>query len=399
MKHLCRHCRAPLSAEVLNLGEHPPSNAYLTADQLDQPEVKYPMRLHVCTNCWLVQLPTHIAPELLFTDDYAYFSRTSASWCDHAKKFAGDACERLKLDAQSRVLEIASNDGYLLQFFNERGIPCLGVEPTKATAEAAESIGVETLQCFFGVEVAERLEPADLIIANNVLAHVPDINDFVDGLSRALKPGGSISLEFPHLMRLIEGNQFDTIYHEHYSYLSLSVVSRIAGRYRLAVTDVEELATHGGSLRVWLQHEGQQPASEAVPKIVEAEIRFGLETLEVFASFQERASSAALALTDFLVSQARSGRQVIGYGAAAKGNTLLNYAGVTRDILPAVCDKALSKQGKYLPGSQIPIISLSEFEDINPEMVLILPWNLLDEISNQWPDKNYAIAIPSLQIR
>ena len=197
------------------------------------------------------------------------------------------------------------------------------------------------------------------------------IIDFVDGLSRALKPGGSISLEFPHLMRLIEGNQFDTIYHEHYSYLSLSVVSRIAGRYGLAVTDVEELATHGGSLRVWLQHEGQQAASEVVPKTVEAEIRFGLETLEVFASFQERASSAALALTDFLVSEARSGRQVIGYGAAAKGNTLLNYAGVTRDILPAVCDKALSKQGKYLPGSQIPIISLSEFEDINPEMVLV----------------------------
>ncbi|MDA8619747.1 class I SAM-dependent methyltransferase [Luminiphilus sp.] len=399
MKHLCRHCRAPLSAEVLDLGEQPPSNAYLTADQLERPEVKYPMQLYVCTNCWLVQLPTHIAPELLFTDDYAYFSRTSASWCDHAKKFAGDACKRLKLDAQSRVLEIASNDGYLLQFFNERGIPCLGVEPTKATAEAAESIGVETLQCFFGVEVSERLEPADLIIANNVLAHVPDINDFVDGLSRALKPGGSIALEFPHLMRLIEGNQFDTIYHEHYSYLSLSVVSRIAGRFGLAVTDVEELATHGGSLRVWLQHEGAQTTSDAVQQIVEAEIKFGLETLEVFGNFQERASSAALALTEFLVSEARAGRRVIGYGAAAKGNTLLNYAGVTRDILPAVCDKALSKQGKYLPGSQIPIISLSEFEDINPAMVLILPWNLLDEISSQWPDKNYAIAIPSLQIR
>ncbi len=338
-------------------------------------------------------------PELLFTEDYSYLSRTSVSWCNHARKFSDDACERLSLDSSSRVLEIASNDGYLLQYFNEKGIPNLGIEPTKIAAKAAESIGVRTLRCFFGSKTAERLEPADLVVANNVLAHVPDINDFIEGLSRVLKPNGSISLEFQYLLTLIEGNQFDTIYHEHFSYLSLSVVNRIVGKYGLAVTDVEKLCTQGGSLRVWLQHDSQVMPSNAVFQMLQDEEDFGLETLKVFANFQERASSAALGLTEFLVNQARTGRQVIGYGAAAKGNTLLNYAGITRDMLPAVCDKAPSKQGKYLPGTHIPIISVSEFEKINPEMVLLLPWNLLSEISSEWPDKKFATAIPSLQVR
>ena len=271
MTHACRHCGSPLEHTVIDLGHQPPSNAYLTAEQLLEPEITYPLQVHVCTNCWLVQLPAHAAAEELFTADYAYFSSTSSSWCDHAARFVEEAVERLGLGAKSNVVELASNDGYLLQYVQQRGIPCLGIEPTHATAEAAREKGIETIERFFGVVLAEELEPADLIVANNVLAHVPDINDFVTGIARLLKPQGRATIEFPHLLRLLAGNQFDTIYHEHYSYLSLRVVQRIAATAGLVVVDVEELPTHGGSLRVWLAHQGATEATESVTSVLAAE--------------------------------------------------------------------------------------------------------------------------------
>ena len=250
MIHSCRHCGSLLSHEVIDLGHQPPSNAYLMPEQLALPEITYPLKVFVCTSCWLVQLPAHAAADELFTADYAYFSSTSSSWCAHAERFVEVAAQRLHLSPESRVVELASNDGYLLQYFQQRGIPCLGIEPTHATATAARAKGIETLERFFGVALAEDLEPADLVVANNVLAHVPDINDFVAGIARLLKPTGLASIEFPHLLQLLAGNQFDTIYHEHYSYLSLRVVQRIAAKSGLEVVDVEELRTHGGSLRV-----------------------------------------------------------------------------------------------------------------------------------------------------
>ena len=252
MTHACRHCGTPLGHTVIDLGNQPPSNAYLSVEELSTPETTYPLQVYVCTSCWLVQLPAHASADELFTADYAYFSSTSSSWCAHAKRFVADAVDRLCLGENSRVVELASNDGYLLQYFQGLGIPCLGIEPTRATAEASRAKGIETLERFFGLSLAKELDKADLIVANNVLAHVPDINDFMQGIAFLLKPKGRVSIEFPHLLRLLEGNQFDTIYHEHYSYLSLGVVERIANSCGLSVVDVEELPTHGGSLRVWL---------------------------------------------------------------------------------------------------------------------------------------------------
>jgi len=357
MPHTCRHCGSPLEHPVIDLGHQPPSNAYLRPEQLALPEITYPLKVYVCSHCWLVQLPAHAAAEELFTADYAYFSSTSTSWCAHAESFVASASERLSLGNESLVVELASNDGYLLQYVQQRGIPCLGIEPTRATAEAARARGIETIERFFGVALAEELEPADLVVANNVLAHVPDINDFVAGIARLLKPKGRASIEFPHLLRLLAGNQFDTIYHEHYSYLSLKVVQRIATAAGLAVVDVEELPTHGGSLRIWLAHQGAAEPTVAVAVLLAQEMAAGLETLEAYADFQQRAETAKHGLLAFLLQAKREGRRVLGYGAAAKGNTLLNYAGIKPDLLPAVADRAPSKQGKHLPGSHIPVIS------------------------------------------
>ena len=354
--YLCRHCGAPLGQHVVDLGRQPPSNAYLTAEQLALPEITYPLKVFVCTSCWLVQLPAHATSEELFTADYAYFSSTSKSWCEHAQHFVDDAITRLGLGAGSHVVELASNDGYLLQYMKQRGISCLGIEPTHATAEAARAKGIETIEQFFGEAFAQELVPADLIIANNVLAHVPDINDFVAGIARLLKPDGRASIEVPHLLRLLEGNQFDTIYHEHFSYLSLRVVQRIAARVALQVVDVEELSTHGGSLRLWLAHRGAAQPTAAVAKVMAAEADARLETLEAYAGFQQRAEAAKYDILKFLLNAKAEGKRVLGYGAAAKGNTLLNYAGIRADLLPAVADRAVSKQGHFLPGSHIPII-------------------------------------------
>jgi SAM-dependent methyltransferase len=397
----CRHCASPLEQVVIDLGHQPPSNAYLTAEQLAGPEITYPLKVFVCTNCWLVQLPAHAAAEELFTADYAYFSSTSSSWCSHAERYVAAAVEGLGLGEQSRVVELASNDGYLLQYVQQRGIPCLGIEPTRATAEAARAKGIPTLERFFGVELAEELvaegKQADLMVANNVLAHVPDINDFVAGIARLLKPGGRASIEFPHLLRLLEGNQFDTIYHEHYSYLSLRVVQRIAAVAGLAVVDVEELGTHGGSLRVWLAHQGVGAATEAVQAVLAAETEAGLETLEAYAGFQRRAEAAKHGLLDFLLQAKRAGRRVLGYGAAAKGNTFLNYAGIRSDLLAAVADRAPSKQDKFLPGSHIPVITPERLEAMAPDVLLVLPWNLIDELRQQLTNHELVTAIPSLK--
>jgi len=397
MSHHCRHCGSPLSQEVIDLGHQPPSNAYLKPEQLALPEITYPLKVFVCTSCWLVQLPAHAAADELFTADYAYFSSTSSSWCAHAERFVSTAVELLELGPKSRVVELASNDGYLLQYVQQRGIPCLGIEPTHATAEVSRAKGIETLEQFFGVALAAELEQADLVVANNVLAHVPDINDFVAGLARLLKPTGRVSIECPHLLRLLAGNQFDTIYHEHYSYLSLRVVQRIAEAARLAVVDVEELPTHGGSLRLWLAHQGSADPTPVVQTVLVAEAEAGLETLEAYAGFQQRAEAAKNGLLQLLLQAKRDGKRVIGYGAAAKGNTLLNYAGIRPDLLSAVADRAPSKQGKLLPGSHIPVISPEQISIDSADTLLVLPWNLIEELLQQLPGTELVTAIPELR--
>lgn len=397
----CRHCGSPLEHTVIDLGHQPPSNAYLTPEQLAEPEITYPLKVFVCGQCWLVQLPAHASAEQLFTADYAYFSSTSSSWCAHAERFVAAAVERVVLGAESQVVELASNDGYLLQYVQQRGIPCLGIEPTHATAEAARALGIPTIERFFGVALAEELvaegKAADLVVANNVLAHVPDINDFVAGIARLLKPAGRASIEFPHLLRLLEGNQFDTIYHEHYSYLSLRVVQRIAKLAGLEVVDVEEIPTHGGSLRVWLASQGAAVATEAVARVMAEEAAAGLESLEAYQGFQQRAEAAKHALLEFLLQARREGKRVLGYGAAAKGNTLLNYAGIRADLLPAVADRATSKRGKLLPGSHIPVISPEQLQTESPDALLVLPWNLIEELREQIPERNLVTAIPLLK--
>jgi len=401
IKTCCRHCGSPLVHTVIDLGHQPPSNAYLTFEQLAEPEITYPLKLFVCDSCWLVQLPAHASAEELFTADYAYFSSTSSSWCAHAERFVAAAVESLQLGTKSQVVELASNDGYLLKYVQQRGIPCLGIEPTQATAEAARALGIPTIERFFGAALAAELvadgQAADLVVANNVLAHVPDINDFMAGIARLLKPSGRASIEFPHLLRLLEGNQFDTIYHEHYSYFSLRVVQRIAHVAGLEIIDVEELSTHGGSLRVWLTHASAVQPSAAIPEILAAEASAGLETFSAYASFQQRAEAAKHALLEFLLQARRDGVRLLGYGAAAKGNTLLNYAGIRADLLPAVADRAPSKQGKFLPASHIPVISPEQLEAETPDALLVLPWNLIDELRQQFPDQTLVTAIPGLR--
>ena len=392
----CRHCGAPLNHDVIDLGHQPPSNAYLRPEQLKFAEITFPLRVFVCTSCWLVQLPTHASAEELFTPDYAYFSSISSSWCSHAEQFVDEAVKRLDLGPESMVIELASNDGYLLQYVDQRGIPCLGIEPTHATAEAARAKGIETIERFFGVSLADQLPRADLVVANNVLAHVPDINDFVAGIALLLKPTGRASIEFPHLLKLLSGNQFDTIYHEHYSYLSLRTLMRIAETFGLSVVDVEELSTHGGSLRVWLAHKGATEPTASVSSVLEAEEKAGLETLDAYAGFQQRAELAKYTLLEFLLQAKQQSRRIFGYGAAAKGNTLLNYAGIKADLLPAVADRALSKQGMLLPGSHIPVISPEELSAKSADALLVLPWNLIEELRQQLCGIELVTAIPKL---
>jgi len=404
----CRHCANPLRRTFLDLGFAPPSNAYLTADDLNKPEKYYPLRVKVCDQCWLVQTEDYAQADELFHAEYAYFSSTSTSWLAHAKEFTEQVAARFGIDRDCFVIEIASNDGYLLKNFVERGIPCLGIEPTASTAEAAEKLGIEVKRAFFGKTLAEQLavegKQADLIIGNNVYAHVPDINDFTRGLAAALKPNGIISLEFPHLMQLIEHTQFDTVYHEHFSYLSLWAVKSIFTAAKLRVWDVEELTTHGGSLRVYGCHVGaNRAATDRVSAMLAREDESGLKKLTTFANFQTKADKVKDDLLAWLIQQKREGHQVAAYGAAAKGNTLLNYAGIKPDLLPYVCDAASSKQGRYLPGSHIPILSPEVLRADPPNVLLVLPWNLISEVRGELSDiagrrLRFATAVPELRV-
>jgi len=404
----CRFCSEQLIHPFIDLGTAPPSNAYLSKEDLSQPELYYPLKLFVCHRCWLVQTEDYAKANELFRPDYAYFSSVSTSWLDHAAQYSAMICDRLQLDNSSFVIEVASNDGYLLKNFVVRNIPCLGIEPTESTAAAAEKLGIPVIRKFFGVTLAQQLrnegKQADLIIGNNVYAHVPDINDFTAGLKTALKPGGTITLEFPHLMRLIEYTQFDTIYHEHYSYYSLHTVSRIFAEAGLRIYDVEELSTHGGSLRIYGCHdEDKRSPLPSVSSLLAKEESHGLQSLETYSAFQQQADRLKNGLLTFLVEKKREGKRVVAYGAAAKGNTLLNYAGVKKDLIAYVCDAAPSKQGKFLPGSRIPILELTVLEEDKPDVVLILPWNIKEEIVAQleymrnWGGE-FVVSVPRIEI-
>lgn len=403
----CRHCGEPLTLPFVDLGFAPPSNAYLTADDLTRPEGYYPLKLFVCTDCWLVQTEDYAAREALFDADYAYFSSTSESWLAHARRYVSSITEDLSLDRDSFVIEVASNDGYLLRNFVADGVPCLGIEPTASTAAAAEKLGVPVLREFFGAalarDLAERGQRADLIIGNNVFAHVPDVNDFTLGLKIALKPSGTITLEFPHLVCLIDEGQFDTIYHEHFSYFSLLAVDRIFAKAGLRVCRVEQLPTHGGSLRVYGCHADDPRADDAsVARIRALESERGMEKRETYQGFQSRVNKTKDGLLRFLIDSKEAGLVVAAYGAAAKGNTLLNYAGVKPDLLASVCDFASSKQGKFMPGSHIPIVSPEELAQLQPDVVLILPWNISEEIVAQHAatfgkHARFAVAVPEVR--
>jgi len=404
----CRHCHQSVEHVFLDLGFAPPSNAYLRLDELKKAERYFPLKLLVCKHCWLVQTEDYAQADELFKSDYAYFSSVSKSWLAHASNYCNMIANRLNLSSSSHVIEVASNDGYLLKNFVSAGIPCLGIEPTKSTAEAAEKLGIPVIHEFFGMSLAKRLvkegKQADLILGNNVFAHVPHINDFTTGLSTLLKMGGTITLEFPHLMRLLEFNQFDTVYHEHFSYLSLYSVTRIFKQAGLRVYDVEELPTHGGSLRVYGCHtDDSRESSPSVNTILAEETNRGMQSIDLYESFQDRVDQLKDDLLLFLIEQKRAGKIIAGYGAAAKGCTLLNYAGIKQSLLPYVCDAAPSKQGKYLPGSHIPIIHPDEIDIRQPDILLVLPWNIQAEVTQQlskirqWNGK-FAVAIPSIRV-
>ncbi|MEN7537878.1 class I SAM-dependent methyltransferase [Aurantiacibacter flavus] len=404
----CRFCQAPVDQPFVDLGSTPLANSYLTEEQLDQPEPSYPLRAFVCGECWLVQADSFVPPEHIFSD-YAYFSSYSDSWVEHARRFTVMARERFGLGEQSQVIEVASNDGYLLKHFVKAGVPVLGIEPAANVAEVAREAGVPTEARFFGLETARDLVArglaADLVVGNNVLAHVPDINDFVGGLTAVLKPEGIVSVEFPHLLRLIDGVQFDTVYHEHFYYLSLLAVERVFAAHGLRVFDVEELPTHGGSLRLLACREASKthPACPGLAKVRADEAAAGLDQLTTYAAFQSRVAPVREGLQRFLNDAAREGKTVAAYGAAAKGNTLLNFCGVTSGQIAYVVDRSPAKQGRHLPGSRIPVLPPETLAETRPDYVLILPWNIRDEVMasmdevRSWGGK-FVVAVPELAV-
>ena len=404
MTQICRHCSALLSIRFLDLGFAPPSNAYLNPEDLKKPEVTFPLRLLVCGNCRLVQTEDFAVADALFTDDYAYFSSTSKGWMDHAAHYVDTVIEQLGIGSHSHVMEIASNDGYLLKNFVAKGISCVGVEPTESTAAAARAQGIPVVQEFFGMNLASSLEQADLIIGNNVYAHVPDINDFTAALKATLKPQGVITLEFPHLMRLVELRQFDTVYHEHFSYLSLLVVDQIFKASGLRIFDVQELPTHGGSLRVYGCHdEAAHSQVESVASLMDQERASGMDCDKFYLTFQSQADDVKNDFLRFLLQAKADGKSVAGYGAAAKGNTLMNYAGVGPDLLPFVCDAAAAKIGKLMPGSHIPILAPAALRENRPDYLAILPWNIAEEVKAQCRDlaelgTKFVTAVPKLEV-
>lgn len=405
----CRHCSSELKLELIDLGTSPPSNAYLKAEMLTGPEKYFPLRIMVCEKCWLVQTMDFAQADELFSSEYAYFSSFSTTWLRHAEAYVDEMTERFGLDRNSHVVEVASNDGYLLQYVKARGIPCLGIEPTASTARAAREKGIEVREEFFGAELGSRLaaegRQADLTAANNVLAHVPDINDFVAGFANILKPDGVATFEFPHLLRLLAETQFDTIYHEHFSYLSLTTVARIFEANGLVVFDVQEISTHGGSLRVFAQRavSGRRPVNDRVKALMARESDVGLTTARAYEGFQARAEKIKDDFVCFLIDAKRRGKRAIGYGAAAKGNTLLNFAGCRQDLMAYVVDRNPAKQGKFLPGSRIPIVGESVLYDDKPDYVVVLPWNLKAEVMSQvrsagLSSVQFVTAVPSLEI-
>ena len=390
----CRHCNALLTLPLIDLGSAPPSNAYRSKQQLQQPEKQYPLRVLVCQKCWLAQTEEVAEAHEFFDAEYAYFSSFSSTWLEHANHYAREMAARFHLNASSHVVEIAANDGYLLQYFKAANIPCTGVEPTASTAAAARAKGINIVQEFFGVTLANKLavngKQADLMVANNVLAHVPDINDFVAGFAALLKPEGVATFEFPHLIQLIAQNQFDTIYHEHFSYLSLTAVQRIFAANGLTVFDVQELSTHGGSLRVFAQSTdtGKQPVGDCVARSLRAEDAAGVRDDKYYLACQARAEQVKDDFVNFLLEARRRGKSVAAYGAAAKGNTLINFAALGADLIQYVVDKNPAKQGKFMPGSRIPIVSPEALAESRPDYLVILPWNIADEVMQQ----NAAVA-------
>jgi len=400
----CRFCSHEVHHEFIDLVNAPPSNAYLTFGQLDEPEVFYPLKVLVCEQCFLVQVDEYKKSDEIFDANYAYFSSMSSSWVEHARNYVEMITDRQKLNSHSHVIEIASNDGYLLQFFQSKNIPCLGVEPTKSTADVARGKGITIIEDFFGETLAGTLQKADVILGNNVLAHVPNINDFVKGLKVALKADGVITMELPHLLNLIEKSQFDTVYHEHFSYLSLMTTMSIFKAHGLQIYDVEELPTHGGSLRIYATHiENTISIAPQVKTVLQKEISANLDTLEGYKGFQEKAYRIKYDFLNFLLHAKSQNKKVIGYVAAAKCNTLLNYCGIKNDLIDFVVDKAPLKVGRYLPGSHIPIVMEETIKELKPDFVVIFPWNIKEEIIHQldyikeWGGQ-FVVAIPRLEI-
>lgn len=404
----CRFCGSPLTHTFVDLGMSPLSNSYLRSEDLGRMEPFYPLHARVCDQCRLVQLEEFESPQAIFSD-YAYFSSCSDSWLAHAKEYADRMISRFGLNQSSQVVEIASNDGYLLRNFREKGIPVLGIEPAANVAKVAEEAGIPTLVKFFGVQTARELvgegRQADLLLGNNVLAHVPDINDFVAGMKILLKPEGVITMEFPHLLQLMDKSQFDTIYHEHFSYLSFITAQRIFEKHGITLFDVEELPTHGGSLRVYGRDAeyGSFPVSVNVERLVNREVAAGLTTLEAYAGFAEKVRETKRRLLAFLIQAKREGKTIVGYGAPAKGNTLLNYCGIRTDFIDYTVDRSTHKQGRFLPGTHIPVHHPDKVRETKPDYLLILPWNLKDEIMGQmahireWGGK-FVIPIPGVEV-
>jgi 2-polyprenyl-3-methyl-5-hydroxy-6-metoxy-1,4-benzoquinol methylase len=410
MKNNCRFCHNPLQHTFINLGKSPIANDYLTSEQLNQKEKFYPLHTYVCEECLLVQLEEFESPDHIFGDgDYAYFSSYSESWLAHVKAYTDLMVEKFGFNNHSQVIEIASNDGYLLQYFQEKGIPVLGIEPAANTAQVAIAKGIPSLTKFFGIQTARELvaanQQADLLLGNNVLAHVPNINDFVAGMKIVLKPNGILTMEFPHLLQLIEHNQFDTIYHEHFSYLSFLSVERIFAAHNLTLFDVEELPTHGGSLRIYGKHDHAAfpIISERVTQLKAKEISAGLNRLETYIFFEEKVKDTKSKLLKFLLTAKAEGKSIVGYGAPAKGNTLLNYCGVDKDLIDYTVDRNPHKQGLFLPGTHIPILHPEKIRETKPDYLLILPWNLKDEVMQQmsfiseWGGQ-FVVPIPEVTV-
>jgi len=405
----CRFCSSENLNLFIDLGMSPPSNSFLTIEQLNNPEVYFPLKLWICNECFLVQIDEYKNALEIFNNDYAYFSSYSTSWLKHSKNYVNMISNRLNLNGKSLVIEIASNDGYLLQYFKEKSIPCLGIEPTANTAKVAKEKGINTLTEYFteskAKQVAINFGKADLILGNNVFAHVPDINDFVKGLKELLKDSGTITLEFPHILTLIENNQYDTIYHEHFWYFSVYSLQNVFNKHQLSIYDIEELPTHGGSLRLYLKHSENYslPILKNVHDMLDKEIKHGVDTFDYYQAFVKRVSKNKLDILEFLIRQKKEGKKIAAYGAAAKGNTFLNYCGIKNDLIDFVVDVSPIKQNKFLPGSHIPVVSEENLRKEKPDFVLIFPWNIKEEISTQisyikdWGGK-FVLAIPNLKI-